>query len=78
MATMILCNAKHGGLWDVLWMAYCAIRAAKRMRVEGEELIYHLLMSVSGERTNTYRVKLVVGPGDRGEPVVILMTPRED
>lgn len=62
-----------GRLWDVLWMALAAIRADK---AGGSQLVYKLIMPVG--RTTYYRVKLVCGPGDAGEPVITLMRPDED
>lgn len=69
-------------LWDVLWMAYVAI---KRARAGGTMLCYQLIMPV-GEHVgadledprNQYTVKLISGPGDELEPVITLMKPNED
>ena len=63
----------EGRLWDVLWMAYCAIRSAEH---SGTELRYTLLMDHGRRRYLT--LKLVTGPGDHGEPVVTIMLPDED
>ena len=62
----------EGRLWDVLWMAYCAIRSAER---GGTELRYTLLLDHGRHRYLT--LKLITGPGDHGEPVVTIMLPDE-
>lgn len=63
----------EGRLWDVLRMARVAIRQSKQ---DGSELHYRLIMHVGD--TAYYTVKLVVGPGDQGEPVITLMKEFED
>ena len=59
-----------GRLWDVLWMG---ARAARR--ATGDRLLYHLIMHVG--RQSNYMVKMIIGPGDHGEPVITLMLPSE-
>jgi hypothetical protein len=54
-------------------MARVAIQQSKE---DGSELQYRLIMHV--EEEEYYTVKLVVGPGDRGEPVITLLRPGED
>ena len=63
----------EGRLYDVLWMAYCAIRSAEH---SSTELRYTLLLDHGRRRYLT--LKLVTGPGDHGEPVVTIMLPDED
>ncbi len=62
-----------GRLWDVLWMAFCAIRGAD---AGGTALIYSLILQTTHMTHVT--LKLVTGPGDHGEPVVTIMLPEED
>ncbi|MFP4345919.1 MAG: DUF6573 family protein [Anaerolineales bacterium] len=73
-----------GRLWDVLWMARCAIKPPK---IEGlvlpephhddpYRLLYSLILH-HGNRTYA-RLKLLTGPGDDGEPVVTILLPDED
>jgi len=62
-----------GRLWDVLYMAFCAI---KRAPTGGDTLHYRLIMH-HGRHTYV-TLKLVTGPGDAGEPVVTIMLPEED
>ena len=62
----------EGRTYDVLWMAYCAIRSAEH---SDTELRYTLLLDHGRHRYLT--LKLVTGPGDHGEPVVTIMLPDE-
>jgi len=68
---------ESGRLWDVLWMAFVAIRSADG----GTQMEYPLYRvprdgeSVEAELTN---LKLVCGPGDTGKPVITIMLPQED
>jgi hypothetical protein len=68
---------ESGRLWDVLWMAFTAIRRAPG----GTQLDYQLYRvprdgkSVKARLTS---LKLVCGPGDDGEPVITIMLSQED
>lgn len=68
---------QSGRLWDVLWMACMAARGSTRQ----DRLIYRFFRvprdGHSRSATET-PLKLVVGPGDEGEPVVTIMLPEED
>ena len=71
----------QGRLWDVLWMGRLAIQQAINHGHESDMLHYELIMPVAGQHCAAdapYTVKSVVGPGDRGEPVLTLMKPGED
>tara|TARA_R100000005_G_scaffold94413_1_gene72329 strand:+ start:15097 stop:15534 length:438 start_codon:yes stop_codon:yes gene_type:complete len=67
-----------GRLWDVLFMAFYAIRTAT---APGDRLSFSLYRvprdghSIEDEEVS---LKLMVGPGDAGEPVVTIMLPNED
>ena len=63
----------NGRLWDVLWMAYMAIRGARH----NDKMLYYTLILHHGRKKNI-TLKLVTGPGDHGEPVVTIMLPDED
>lgn len=69
---------QSGRLWDVLFMA----ADAARTRVEaGPELRFELYRVPRGGRTTKAeltRLKLVIGPGDAGEPVMTILLPNED
>ena len=69
---------ESGRLWDVLTMAPHAIR---RHRTGGERLGFKLLRiprDGQSRRARMTLLKLLVGPGDSGEPVVTILLPNED
>ncbi len=67
-----------GRLWDLLFMAAHGIRTS---RACGDRLLFELYrvprdgQSTAAEGTT---LKLIVGPGDGGEPVMTIMEPDED
>lgn len=67
-----------GRLWDVLYMASQAIRTS---RDNGSVLQFRLYRVARGSQVVKPQptiLKLVVGPGDQGEPVITIMLPGED
>ena len=69
---------QSGRLWDVLYMASHAIRTAKD---SGDRLLFQLYrVSRDGHSTEAVLVtlKLIIGPGDAGEPVITILQPYED
>lgn len=69
---------QSGRLWDVVWMAFVAIRVAP---AGGSELCFKLNRVPRGGRATRARLttlKLVCGPGDDGDPVITIMLPTED
>jgi hypothetical protein len=69
---------ESGRLWDVLFMAAFAIRTQRR---EDDRLLYQLRRIPRDGRTTTACVltlKLMLGPGDDGEPVITILLPNED
>ena len=69
---------ESGRLWDVLFMAFYAIRTAT---APGDRLLFSLYrVPKDGHSTEAGEVslKLMVGPGDAGVPVVTIMLPSED
>lgn len=63
-------------LWDVLWMASWAAR-----RGSGETLkfpIYRVQRSQRGSKPRMTTLKLCIGPGDAGEPIITVLMPNED
>jgi hypothetical protein len=63
-----------GRLWDVQMVAFANIRTAREtnLRILEFDVVLH---HAEGDRV---RLKLVSGPGDRGEPVLTLMLPWQD
>ncbi|MEA3275557.1 MAG: DUF6573 family protein [Pseudomonadota bacterium] len=69
---------QSGRLWDVLFMAQHAIRAS---RSDGDRLTFELYrVPRDGKSTEAAitTLKLIVGPGDQGEPVITILLPNED
>jgi hypothetical protein len=69
---------ESGRLWDVLYMASHAIRTRKQ---SGNQLLFQLYrVPRDGHSTEAVLVtlKLIVGPGDAGEPVITILLPNED
>ena len=69
---------QSGRLWDVLFMAAYAARANANA---GPELLFELYrVPRDGQATEAEltTLKLVVGPGDGGEPVMTILLPNED
>ena len=67
-----------GRLWDVLFMAHHAIRSSRR---DGDRLSFELYrVPRDGKSTEAAitTLKLIVGPGDDGEPVVTVLLSDED
>ena len=67
-----------GRLWDVVFMAAHAVRTQTG---GGAELLYDLArVPRDGETRQAVitTLKLIVGPGDKGEPVVTILPPDED
>ncbi len=69
---------QSGRLWDVLYMASHAIRTSKD---SGDRLLFQLYRvprdgrAMKAELTT---LKLILGPGDNGEPVITILLPEED
>jgi hypothetical protein len=73
---------QSGRLWDVLFMAAYAARANANAKANaGRELLFELYrVPRDGEATESEltKLKLLVGPGDAGEPVMTILLPNED
>ena len=63
----------QGRLWDVLWMARCAMAKSDR---PSTETLYRLILH--NNETDEVQLKIVAGPGDSGEPVITIMLPDQD
>ena len=69
---------QSGRLWDVLYMASHAIRTSKD---SGDRILFQLYrvprdgQTMDAELTT---LRLIVGPGDSGEPVITILLPNED
>lgn len=69
---------QSGRLWDVLYMASLAIRTSQD---SGDRILFQLYrvprdgQSMEAELTT---LRLIIGPGDAGEPVITILLPHED
>jgi len=69
---------ESGRLWDVLFMASHAIRQGSG---SGDRLLFKLYRVRRDGRSKEAvlaTLKLIVGPGDQGEPVITILLPNED
>lgn len=67
-----ICNDYKGVVHDMLWMS----RVMKR-KIDESTVMFRVKITGAG-RKSLYDFKLVVGPGDNGEPVITIMLPGED
>ena len=68
-----------GRLWDVVWMASLAVKAAGRASEQSRLFqLYRVPRGGRGARPCLATLKLMVGPGDEGEPVITILLPHED
>lgn len=65
---------ERGRLWDVLWIARLAACAAK----ERSQVDFTLRVVQAGEAVEHVAMRLTIGPGDTGEPVITILMPNED
>jgi hypothetical protein len=65
-----------GRLWDVVWMAKLAARRAGGGDVVFE--LYRVPRGGKGARPRRTQLRMVIGPGDEGEPVITILMPGED
>lgn len=70
----------HGRLWDVLCMGrFAAMQATRQTKADGhprDEILYKLILQYHRKKLQV--LKLVVGLGDTGWPVITIMLPNED
>lgn len=70
----------EGRLWDVLWMAGQMVRSKKsELRNRPLDRLPFQVIATSAQGVHvTHELHIVVGPGDKGEPVLTIMFPHED
>lgn len=72
------CQDESGRLWDVLFMAFHAIKAATQA---GDRLLFKLYRVPHDGKSmeaSLSTLRLIVGSGDQGEPVITILRPNED
>lgn len=65
---------EQGRLWDVLWIARLAARSAQ----DKSEVDYTLRVVQAGQAVEHVELKMAIGPGDDGEPVITIQLADED
>ena len=69
---------QDGRLWDVLFMAFYAVRSSQE---SGDRILFQLLRVPRDGRSTKAKLvtlRMIVGPGDSGEPVITILLPHED
>jgi hypothetical protein len=69
---------QSGRLWDVLFMAAHAARTESRRCTERLFELYRIPRDGEATVAKLTTLKLVVGPGDDGAPVITILLPNED
>ncbi|MEA1890116.1 MAG: DUF6573 family protein [Pseudomonadota bacterium] len=69
---------QSGRLWDVLYMASHAIRTSNGSNEQMRFELYRVPRDGTSMKAELVTLKLIVGPGDQGEPVITIMMPNED
>ena len=69
---------QSGRLWDVLFMAAYAARANAEAGPELRFELYRVSRDGRSTEAELTTLKLIVGPGDDGEPVMTILLPNED
>ncbi|GAB3101143.1 hypothetical protein G8770_16160 [Aestuariicella hydrocarbonica] len=73
-----VCQDEDGRLWDVLFMAVFVIRRAAVPKDRMTFTLYRVPSDGYTLEPEEVTLKLVVGPGDTGEPMVTILMPDED
>ena len=69
---------QSGRLWDVLYMASRTISASCGSSDQLRFELYRVPRDGKSMKAELVTLKLIVGPGDQGEPVIIIMMPSGD
>ena len=70
---------ESGRLWDVVWMAFCAIKRGTPTDSSNRMAFQLHVRDDNRDRTPPLvTLHAHAGPGDQGEPVITIMLPEED
>ena len=69
---------QSGRLWDVLFMASYAVRTASNVNQQLQFDLQRVPRNGHATKSQLLTLKLILGPGDAGEPVITIMLPGED
>ena len=67
-----------GRLWDVLFMASYAIRTSSNADQQMPFDLHRIPRDGRATKSQRLTLKLILGPGDDGQPVITIMLPGED
>jgi len=67
-----------GRLWDVLFMASYAVRTANNANQQLQFDLQRIPRDGQSTKSQQRTLKLILGPGDDGKPVITIMLPEED
>jgi hypothetical protein len=67
-----------GRLWDVLWMAFMAIRRAPDVQARLAFRLYRVPRGGRVAKARLTTLHMAIGYGDYGEPVITILQPNED
>lgn len=68
---------QSGRLWDVLWMAYLAVRRGGMESRKAFQLV-RVPRGGRGVRPRLTTLHIHIGPDDAGDPVITILAPNED
>lgn len=68
---------QSGRLWDVLWMAYLAVRSGGTESRKAFQLV-RVPRGGRGVRPRLTTLHIHIGPDDAGDPVITILIPNED
>jgi hypothetical protein len=69
---------QSGRLWDVLFMGRFAIQCNRKSGDRIEFQLNRVPRDGKSRNAKSVTLKLIVGPGDDGEPVITILQPHED
>ncbi len=69
---------QSGRLWDVLYMASYEIRNSNGSYNQMLFQLFRVPREGKSTEAEIVTLKLIVGPGDNGEPVITILLPNED
>lgn len=69
---------ESGRLWEMLFVATYAVQTAREANGQLQYSLRRLPRDGHSTSAQVVNLKLVVGPGDAGEPVITIMQPQED
>ncbi len=69
---------QSGRLWDVVYMASQAIRTSKDSSDRLLFQVYRVPCDGHSTKAECTALKLIIGPGDTGKPVITILLPNED